>query len=162
MNFKNLTLIGCALLVASGCSQSRKQYDEGFVGGHRTMDQFKGPVPGSAEDFAASVTDRISFLTNASAVSEEMKVILDKQVEWMATYPSVDLLIEGHCDVRGTREYNLALGERRADAVRKYLVSKGVEAKRLHVVSYGKERPQVEGDCSDAHAKNRVAISVIQ
>ncbi|MCP4924255.1 MAG: OmpA family protein [bacterium] len=159
---KVLTVIAIGGLLA-GCESTKKEvHDEGFVGGHRPTMKFQGPVPGSSEAFKAAVQDRIMFDFDKSAVSAEGSTVLDAQADWLKKYPSVDLLIEGHCDKTGTREYNLALGERRAVEIKRYLMSKDIEEHRLHIVSYGKERLQAEGDTKEAHQKNRVGVSVIQ
>lgn len=118
--------------------------------------------PGSCADFQQSTTDRVHFDYDSSKIRHDAKPALDGQAAWLHKYPNAKVLIEGHCDIRGTREYNLALGERRAAAARDYLVHKGVHTDRLRVVSYGKEQPAVEGDDENAHAMNRRAVSVIE
>ena len=97
-----------------------------------------------------------------STIREDGRKTLAKQAEWLKQYTNYPITIEGHCDERGTREYNLALGERRANAVRQYLVAQGVPAARLKTISYGKERPEVVGSDEGAWARNRVAITALQ
>jgi len=121
-----------------------------------------GPRPGSQADFIASVTsDRIFFDTDKSDVDDADKSTLQSQAAWLQKYPQVRVTIEGHADERGTREYNLALGERRANAAKNYLASLGVDAGRLTVISYGKERPDALGSDEASWAKNRRAVSVV-
>lgn len=98
-------------------------------------------VPGSAEDLRVNVGDTVHFEYDAYNVTEEDRSILQRQAAWLGKYPSVRVTVEGHCDERGTREYNLALGARRANSVKEYLVSLGVSAGRVDTISYGKERP---------------------
>jgi peptidoglycan-associated lipoprotein len=114
-----------------------------------------GPVPGSVKDFVVSAGDRIYFGTNENTVSPEGGAILDAQAQWLQRYPQVMVRIEGNCDERGTREYNLALGARRAQAVKDYLAAHGVAAARITTISYGKEKPIDPGAGEDAWAHNR-------
>lgn len=118
---------------------------------------------GSAADFIANAGDRVFYEFDKSSLSPEAVATLDRQVQWLSKHTDVKVLIEGHCDERGTREYNLGLGERRANSARKYLEDKGVTADRLRVVSYGKDRPiAVSGTGEEVHRMNRVSISVIE
>lgn len=114
-----------------------------------------------AEDLA-SIGDRVFFDYDSSALSAEAKATLSAQAAFLASNPSVTITVEGHCDERGTREYNLALGERRATAARDYLVAQGVNAARIKTISYGKERPSFIGSNPYAYSKNRRAVSVIR
>ncbi len=118
-------------------------------------------TPGTNEDFAQNVGDRVFFEYDSSALSTEAQATLDRQVSWLKQYNDVKIVVEGHCDERGTREYNLALGERRANAARKFLVGKGVDAARVSTVSYGKERPANTGSGEEAWAQNRRAVTVL-
>jgi peptidoglycan-associated lipoprotein len=118
-------------------------------------------LPGSAEDFRVNVGDTVHFAFNQYNVQAMDKATLDKQAAWLQRYPSVRVTIEGHCDERGTREYNLALGARRANAVKEYLVSQGVSAARLETVSYGKERPICTESNESCWAQNRRGVSVV-
>ena len=110
----------------------------------------------------ASIGDRVFFEYDSSALSAEAKATLSAQAAFLAGNPSVTITVEGHCDERGTREYNLALGERRATAARDYLVAQGVNAARIKTISYGKERPSFIGSNPYAYSKNRRAVSVIR
>jgi peptidoglycan-associated lipoprotein len=114
-----------------------------------------GPVPGSVKDFIVSAGDRIFFALNESTVSTEGAAVLDAQAQWLSHYPAVMVRIEGNCDERGTAEYNLALGVRRAQAIKDYLAGHGVSPSRITTVSYGKEKPIDPGTGEDAWAKNR-------
>ena len=118
-------------------------------------------LPGSQADFEANVGDRIFFATDSSVVSGEAQATLGRQASWLKQYGDVKVTVEGHADERGTREYNLALGERRANATKNYLVSLGVPAARLTTISYGKERPAVLGNDEQSWAQNRRAVTVI-
>jgi len=122
----------------------------------------RGPVPGSRADFLARVSsDRVFFDTDRFNIDNEDQVTLQSQARWLGQYPNVNVIVEGHADERGTRDYNLALGERRANAAKNYLVSLGIAPQRIRVVSYGKERPEALGSTEDAWARNRRAVTVI-
>ncbi|HTZ37988.1 MAG TPA: peptidoglycan-associated lipoprotein Pal [Stellaceae bacterium] len=118
-------------------------------------------APGSQQDLAATAGDRVFFAYDQSDISPEGQQILQRQAEWLKRYPQVSVTIEGHCDERGTREYNLALGERRASAVKRVLVALGIPAARIQTISYGKERPIVVGSDEAGYAQNRVGITTI-
>ncbi len=166
-----LLLVGSAALALSACSKKQPetlpQPPQSSVTPTPTPTapppaQPSGPRPGSQADFVASVSaDRIFFDTDKSDVDAESQAVLRSQAQWLARYPQVRATIEGHADERGTREYNLALGERRANAAKNYLVSLGVDAGRLTTISYGKERPDALGSDESAWAKNRRAVSVV-
>ena len=118
------------------------------------------PVPGSQADFVASVMlDTIHFETDKYDVLPRDQQVLTSQVQWLSKYPGKRVTIEGHCDERGTRDYNLALGERRANAAKSYLAAHGVDASRITTVSYGKERPVAMGSDADSWSKNRRAVT---
>jgi peptidoglycan-associated lipoprotein len=121
-----------------------------------------GPVPGSEEDLVANVGDRIFYDFDRSLVRPDGKATLDKQADWLARYASVNVQVAGNCDERGTEEYNLALGQRRANAAASYLKSKGVAAARISTISYGKDRPTAMGDNEQAWAQNRNAITSVR
>ena len=118
-------------------------------------------IPGSAQDFKVNVGDTVHFALNRYNIEDNDKTTLSKQAAWLARYPAVRLTVEGHCDERGTREYNLALGARRANAVKEFLVAQGVAAGRLETVSYGKERPICTQSSEDCWSQNRRGVSVI-
>ena len=121
----------------------------------------QGPVPGSQADLVVNVGDRIFFGYDSYDISSEARMTLDKQANWLAQYPSLTITVEGHADERGTREYNLALGERRANAVRNYLSALGVDSSRVTVISFGKERPAVPGANSSAWSQNRRGVTKV-
>jgi len=118
-------------------------------------------VPGSQQDFVVNVGDRVFFDTNSSELSARARETLDKQAQWLNHYSQYDFTIEGHTDERGTREYNIALGARRAAIVRDYLISQGVAAQRIRTISYGKERPVAVCDDESCWAQNRRAVTVL-
>ena len=119
------------------------------------------PLPGSQEELVQSVGDRIFFEFDSAVLGTDARRTLDRQSEWLRLFPEIVLVIEGHADERGTREYNLALGERRANAVREYLITQGIGPSRLRTISYGKERPYALGHNDEAWALNRRSVSVI-
>jgi len=107
------------------------------------------------------VQDRVLFGYDSADLNDETKKILDTQVSWLKSDAGIKITIEGHCDERGTREYNIALGEKRANAAKKYLTSNGVDAVRIKIISYGKERPAFFGTSEEILAKNRRAVTVV-
>jgi peptidoglycan-associated lipoprotein len=119
------------------------------------------PLPGSTQDFIVNVGDLVYFDTDSHDLRADALPVLDAQAAWLRKYPGVQVRIEGNADERGTREYNLALGARRANAVRDYLVSHGVPSSRIATISYGKERPIDPGTGEEAWAHNRNAHSVL-
>jgi peptidoglycan-associated lipoprotein len=119
------------------------------------------PLPGSERDFVINVGDRVYFDFDRYEVRSDATGLLDAQADWLKRYPAVQIRIEGNCDERGTREYNLALGARRANAVRDYLASHGVDAGRITTVSYGKEKPVDLGSGDEADQHNRNAHTAI-
>lgn len=119
-------------------------------------------VPGSDADFQRSVTSNtVLFGLDQYDIDAEARAILDSQAEWLARYPNVRVTIEGHADERGTREYNLGLGDRRANAAKNYLAARGVSPARMTVISYGKERPVALGSDEESWARNRRAVTVV-
>jgi peptidoglycan-associated lipoprotein len=119
-------------------------------------------VPGSQQDFVVNVGDRVFFSTDSSELTGQSRATLDKQAQWLNTYQQYgQFTVEGHADERGTREYNLALGARRAQAVRDYLISRGVAANRIRTISYGKERPVALCDDISCWSQNRRAVTVL-
>jgi peptidoglycan-associated lipoprotein len=121
----------------------------------------RGPLPGSAEDFRVNVGDTVHFAYDKYSVQDADKATLQKQATWLARYPQVRVSVEGHADERGTREYNLALGARRANAVKEYLVSLGVSTARVETISYGKERPICTESNESCWAQNRRGVTVV-
>ncbi|MEM6382067.1 MAG: peptidoglycan-associated lipoprotein Pal [Pseudomonadota bacterium] len=118
--------------------------------------------PGSAQDFTVNVGDRVFFETDSSQLTGEGRLTLDRQAAWLMQYAQYSIQVEGHADERGTREYNLALGARRAAATRDYLISRGVPPQRLTTISYGKERPVATCNDITCWSQNRRAITVLQ
>lgn len=119
-------------------------------------------VPGTQEDLIVSVGDRVFYATDSSELDATARKTLERQAAWLRTYPNVNVVIEGHADERGTREYNLALGERRANSAKNYLVALGIDGGRIETISYGKERPAVLGSNPAAWKRNRRAVMVVQ
>ncbi|WP_375691947.1 peptidoglycan-associated lipoprotein Pal [Pseudooceanicola sp. LIPI14-2-Ac024] len=153
-----------AALGLAACSNDRfsdTTYNGGAGGGAGGFVAGSASDPSSPAYFQQAVGDRVLFLVDQSSLTNEARATLDGQAQWLLTNTDYAATIEGHADEQGTREYNLALGARRANAVREYLVSKGVAGSRLNTVSYGKERP-IE-ICSEeaCYAKNRRAVTVI-
>ena len=149
---KKLLSLFCALVALSGCSTFGA--DGGLFSGADCESR-------SARDFVENTTDTVFFAFDSSALSAEAQSALDTQVAWLKKHDDVNVIVQGHCDDRGTREYNMALGERRANAVKQYLVSQGIEESRISTISYGKERPAVLGNNEAAWAQNRRAITVV-
>lgn len=162
-------LIGAALLATAACSKKRPEVlppppgdaPAGPIGGDGTG--AGGAIrPGSAEDFRRSVTsDTVNFGTDMYDIDGSARSILDSQADWLQRFPTARITLEGHCDERGTREYNLALGDRRANAAKNYLVSRGIPAGRITTISYGKERPLALGSDEESYAQNRRAVTVV-
>ncbi len=162
MHAKIVGFLGAlAMLVA--CSSTPPEAPagpQGPPGGAAGMGS-RNIVPGSQQDLEASAGDRVFFAFDRSDISPEARQILTRQADWLRRYPNVTVTIEGHCDERGTREYNLALGERRAQAAKNVLVALGISASRISTISYGKERPAVVGSSEEFYAQNRRAVTVI-
>jgi len=118
-------------------------------------------TPGSAQDFTVNVGDRIFFDTDSSAIRADAGATLARQAQWLAQYPNYAITVEGHADERGTREYNLALGARRAAATKEYLISQGVAGNRLKTISFGKEKPVAVCDDISCWSQNRRAVTVL-
>ena len=149
---KKLLSLFCAIVCLSGCSMFGA--DGGLFSGADCESRL-------ARDFVENTTDTVFFAFDSSSLSAEAQAALDTQVAWLKKHDDVNVIVQGHCDDRGTREYNLALGERRANAVKQYLVSQGIEESRISTISYGKERPAVLGNNEAAWAQNRRAITVV-
>ena len=118
-------------------------------------------APGSQQDFVVNVGDRVFFETDSTELTPQARATLDKQAQWLANYNRYSFTVEGHADERGTREYNLALGARRAQVTRDYLVSRGIQAQRMRTISYGKERPVAVCDDISCWSQNRRAVTVL-
>jgi peptidoglycan-associated lipoprotein len=163
MRMKFLSVFAVVALLAA-CETAPDTTANSGAGGSTTNTAAPAPVgpkPGSSEDFVVNVGDRVFFAFDSSELSGASRTTLEKQAFWLRKYPQATVTVEGHADERGTREYNLALGERRAAAARDYLVSLGVDPSRVATISYGKERPAVLGSNEEAWAQNRRGVTVI-
>ena len=149
--------LGLALLAAA-CAKSPSELDGQLAGGAGGAG---AATPGSAQDFVVNVGDRVFFDTDSTSLNAEAQTVLGRQAQWLALYPNYTVTVEGHADERGTRDYNIALGERRANAAKNYLASLGIDPSRISVISYGKERPAELGSTEEAYAKNRRAVTVV-
>ncbi len=168
-----LCLIGAVMFTVSACSSDDEMTDDqlattqdGMGAGMAPGDGYQGDnlggaAPGTQADLVVNVGDRVFFGYDRYDISDEAKLTLDKQAAWLQQYANLSITIEGHADERGTREYNLALGERRANAVKNYLVASGVDAGRLNTISYGKERPAVPGSDETSQAQNRRGVTKV-
>jgi peptidoglycan-associated lipoprotein len=150
--------VAAAMLLLAACSSNPPPAAGPVSSGAGSSGHF---APGSQQDLAATAGDRVFFAYDQSDISSEGQQILQRQAEWLKRYGQVTITIEGHCDERGTREYNLALGERRAQAVKNVLVALGIPAGRIQTISYGKERPIVVGSDEGGYAQNRVGITTV-
>ena len=165
MKISRPLLMAVAVIALAACSKKPPQELPPAPGGTETGSTGpttpNGPVKGSQEDFVASVaSDRILFDTDKYDVDAQDQPILQSQATWLQANPQVRVTIEGHADERGTRDYNIALGERRANSAKNYLASLGIDSSRITTVSYGKERPAALGSDESAWAQNRRAVTV--
>tara|TARA_Y100000590_G_scaffold89166_1_gene100253 strand:- start:511 stop:996 length:486 start_codon:yes stop_codon:yes gene_type:complete len=151
---KNTLLVIVASLVLSACATTKKVSQTGQMQG----DVYIGTD--TVEYLASGVPDRVFFATNESVLTTRSRDTLRKQATWLRKNPDINVVLEGHADERGTREYNLALGERRANAAKDYLMTYGVSGSRISVISYGKERPVDSGSNPLAWSKNRRSVTV--
>jgi peptidoglycan-associated lipoprotein len=139
-----------AAIAASACAKNADDVSQGGAG-----------APGSQQDFVVNVGDRVFFETDSSELTSSAQATLSKQAAWLTRYGNYSFTVEGHADERGTREYNFALGARRAHAAHDFLVSKGIAASRMRTVSYGKERPVATCDDISCWSQNRRAVTVL-
>ena len=160
--FKKVLCLMAALVLVSACDTTGSGAGDSLADGANGKNgKLGGPAtPGSSQDLQVNVGDRVFFDFDKSDLTSEARATLDRQAAWLKKYGSVNVTIEGHCDERGTREYNLALGERRATAVKNYLVAAGISTARVKTLSYGKERPVALGSDEASWAKNRRAVTV--
>jgi len=171
MKMRNVSLvaIAAALTLTAGCAPRTTELPPEPPssnlpgdGGMQDGGVSGAAVPGSRADFLQSVpSDRIFFALDSYSVDGQSRATLDAQADWLNRNPNVRVTIEGHADERGTREYNLALGDRRANAARDYLQSRGIDPSRMQTISWGKERPAVEGSNESAWSQNRRAVTVV-
>ncbi len=176
-NSLTIAALAGALVLSAGCAKKKPADLPPPPGGTETGSGVDGTgpgngagtgsvggaaIPGSRADFLQNVTsDRVFFATDSHTIDPEARAVLDTQAAWLTRNSAVRVTIEGHADERGTREYNLALGDRRANAAKNYLASRGVDASRMSVISWGKERPEAEGSDESAWARNRRAVTVL-
>ncbi|MCL2473825.1 MAG: peptidoglycan-associated lipoprotein Pal [Alphaproteobacteria bacterium] len=162
---KKLLCLTAAVVLVSACSTTGVNEGDAGRSGQQGYGQGQHGVssatPGTMEDMVVNVGDRVFFAFDRSDLKPDAQDTLDRQAAWLKKFGGVKVIIEGHADERGTREYNLALGERRATAAKNYLVAAGVAASRISTVSYGKERPAVAGSNEAAWAQNRRAVTVV-
>lgn len=160
-----LSLTAAALLL-SACGSSDENANAGVggdgMGGAGGAYTGGAATPTMVQEFQTSVGDRIFYATDRTDLTAEARATLDRQAQFLMRYSAVSVVLEGHADERGTREYNLGLGERRAQTAKNYLIAKGVSGDRVQTISYGKERPAVSGDSSQSWAQNRRAVTVLQ
>lgn len=149
-----LMLVFAAILAITGCAKKQNLPDNANQLGLAAK-------PGTSQDFTVNVGDRVFFTTDSTSLTADSRRTLDKQATWLNKYSSYSITIEGHADERGTREYNLALGARRAAATRDYLVSRGVRRNRLKTISFGKERPVAVCNDISCWSQNRRAVTVL-
>lgn len=182
--FKKTLMIAVALVTLAACSTTDDDMDQGRQSGIELEERqgiTEGPMAdvygeglepidragtgsdmGTQSDLVANVGDRVFFGYDRYDLTSEARDILERQAAWLQQHQNLSITIEGHTDERGTREYNLALGERRANSVKNYLVAYGIDPRRITVISYGKERPAVPGSNSAAWAQNRRAVTVVE
>ena len=163
----NLRILGAlaALSLLSACADKAdtSAANTGAGGASSQSGSMAGnAAPGSEEDLVANVGDRVLFGTNESALSPDAQGVLGRQADWLQRYPQVQVQVAGNCDDRGTEEFNLALGQRRANSARDFLVAHGVSSGRVSTISYGKDRPTALGDDESAWAQNRNAITSVR
>ena len=149
---KLVAFLGLALMLAACANKPGGPEGAGGIG---------SATPGSAQDFVVNVGDRVFFETDSTDLTSTATATLDKQVGWLQRYPRYTFTVEGHADERGTREYNIALGARRAQSVRNFLASRGIEPSRMRTISYGKERPIEVCSTESCYSKNRRAVTVL-
>jgi peptidoglycan-associated lipoprotein len=151
-----------AALGVAACSSNKDQTaGGGFGAGAGGVGGAGAATPGSAQDFVVNVGDRVFFETDSTDLTPTAATTLDRQAQWLSRYPNYAVLLEGHADERGTREYNFSLGARRAQAVRDYLASRGIQGNRIRTVSYGKERPVAVCNDISCWSQNRRVVTVL-
>ena len=148
-------VLGVALAISASANQVADSTTPGTAGAGAAS-------PGSQQDFVVNVGDRVFFESDSTELTATSRATLDKQAQWLTNYGQYRFTVEGHADERGTREYNLALGARRAQAARDYLISRGIQASRIKTISYGKERPVAVCNDISCWSQNRRAVTVVQ
>jgi len=155
-----MAIAGLAALTLAACSSDPEQPVVQTTT-QPTAPAPSGPTPGTQQDLVVNVGDRVFFDTDQSSLRADARATLQRQAAWMNQYPNVRVTLEGHADERGTREYNLALGARRANSAKDYLVSLGVQPARIRTISFGKERPVALCSDESCWAQNRRAVTVV-
>ena len=178
MRLRNLTYLLAGLFLVGACETMEEKGSAQGIGeskaksiGELKAKTYGGKVtkkpqgfsitPGSGRDFVVNVGDRVFFAVDKSNLSSEARAMLEKQVAWLKRYGNVNVTVEGHCDERGTREYNLGVGERRANSAKDLLVAMGINPNRIKTISYGKERPAALGHSEASWRQNRRAVTVV-
>lgn len=170
MNFRTALMLTAAVMTLSACADDEKAVDTAAPFDQTTSATgtdfgtgapVNGVMPGSQQDLVVNVGDRVFFGYDQSDLSPEARATLERQAAWLKQYPNVNITVEGHADERGTREYNLALGEKRATSAKSYLMSIGIDGSRINTISYGKERPAVPEASAAAWSQNRRAVTVV-
>ncbi len=156
---KCAAVLGAALAITA-CAKTPAE-DPSALASYRGAGGGGAATPGSPQDFAVNVGDRVFFESDSSELTSTAQATLDKQARWLQQYARFNFTIEGHADERGTREYNFALGARRAEATKNYLVARGIPGARIHTVSYGKERPVAVCNDISCWSQNRRAVTVL-
>ncbi|MBT3238606.1 MAG: peptidoglycan-associated lipoprotein Pal [Rhodospirillaceae bacterium] len=159
MRFKILSMAAALMLVAA-CSTTSE--DSAATTGTGATSSVSGPKMGSQEDLVVNVGDRVFFDFDRYNLKPDARRTLEKQAVWLKKHPSAGITLEGHADERGTREYNLALGDRRANSAKDYLIALGISANRVKTISYGKERPVALGSNEAAWAQNRRSVTAVR
>tara|TARA_B100001287_G_scaffold235169_1_gene207204 strand:- start:224 stop:709 length:486 start_codon:yes stop_codon:yes gene_type:complete len=158
MKNKYLSLLFASFLIVSGCETIGGSSSSSDSPSYAYGDSKQANLQGYLQN---EIGDRVYFETNKHNINSAAAFTLEAQANWLNSTPGFQIIIEGHCDERGTREYNLALGERRANSVKEFLVSLGVEPGRITTISYGKERPAADGSTSEAWAENRRSVTIV-
>ena len=168
MRFKSLVVVFAALFLVAACESTPTETSDASGKGKMSADKGMKKSgsgfaikPGSSQDLIVNVGDRVFFGYDKSSLSADSRATLEKQAAWLKKNPSVRVSLEGHCDERGTREYNLALGERRANSAKDYLVALGISPNRVKTISYGKERPVALGHEESSWSQNRRSVMVV-
>lgn len=159
MKFKMIGVLAAVALLGA-CAD--KAATSGAATGSGASSRTAGVTPGSQQDLVANIGDRVFYDLDSASLSGEARSTLDRQAGWLARYPQSSVQVAGNCDERGTTEYNLALGQRRANAARDYLVARGTPSARITAVSYGKERPTAIGSDDQAYSQNRNATTSVR
>ena len=159
---KLLLLVATGFFLASCAATKTEQGGDADADSSASSSSSEGSInAGTQEDLIVNVGDRVFFNYDSSELDSDAQELLQDQVAWLKQHSDVSIIVEGHCDERGTREYNLALGEKRAQSVKNYLISLGISTDRVTTISYGKERPSVIGSNDGAWAQNRRSVTIV-